>query len=152
MNTTIQTFPTRQIHAVQSAMNTTFLSARKPAATLLTLAAMWLLPASVHAQTASISGTVNYSGRQTGDVWVLAATKSTMPTNLDGSFSVKAAVSTALGAFTNISFTLTNLPTGTNYWLFAWRDSNTNSLNDTTEARATSSAACAISLIPQSPS
>lgn len=92
--------------------------------------------ASVNAQTAAISGTVSYSGRQTGNVWIIAATNSAMPTNLVGSTAAKAAVSPMVGAFTNISFTLTNLPTGTNYWLFAWRDSNTNSLNDATEAKA----------------
>lgn len=109
-------------------------------ALLSALCALCLSQTVSHAQTAALSGTVNYAGRQTGDVWVLAATNSAMPTNLVGFASVKASVSPAIGAFTNVAFTLPGLDTNKNYWLFAWRDSNTNNLNDTTEAKAAFSA------------
>lgn len=70
----------------------------------------------------NVIGTVSYSGRQTGTVWVIAVTSSnSWSTNYSKTLSAPGA------------YQIPNLP-GTNYWLKAWMDSNENSATNATEA------------------
>ncbi|MEI8121840.1 MAG: LamG-like jellyroll fold domain-containing protein, partial [bacterium] len=69
-----------------------------------------------------VSGTVFYSGRQTGTVWVIAVTAS-------NSWSTNCCKTiTGLGAYQ-----IPNLA-GTSYWIKAWMDSNGNGTNNAVEA------------------
>jgi len=71
----------------------------------------------------NVSGTVSYSGRQTGAVWVIAVTSS-------NSWSTNACkVLSAPGAYL-----IPNLPS-TNYWLKAWMDTTPNGITNATEAQ-----------------
>lgn len=70
----------------------------------------------------NVSGTVYYSGRQTGTLWVVAVTTSnSWSTNYSKSL-------TSPG-----SFLIPNLP-ASNYWLRAWIDSTANLATNSTEA------------------
>jgi hypothetical protein len=70
----------------------------------------------------NVSGSILYSGRQTGTVWVIAVTSS-------NSWSTNYSK-----ALTNsVTYQIPNLP-GTNYWLKAWMDSNANGATNATEA------------------
>ena len=70
----------------------------------------------------NVCGTVFYSGRQTGTVWVIAVTTSnSWSTNYCKLLTNSAA------------YQIPNLP-GTNYWLKAWIDTNGNRTNNATEA------------------
>ncbi len=85
---------------------------------------------SLTAHAASITGTLTYLGRQTGEVWVAASLNTNAlfaHTRLDVPASVP---------FTNAPFTLSNLFAGGSYQVFAWRDSVSNNASDLTEAQA----------------
>lgn len=80
----------------------------------------------------TLSSTVTYTGRQTGEVWIAPSA--------NGSTLIMAK-KIPLGAlvnqpFTNAAFALPNLDDGATYHVFAWRDSNTNGVPDATEAQA----------------
>lgn len=71
----------------------------------------------------AISGTISYSGMQTGTIWVVAVTAADIwATNYSARL-------TAPGPYA-----ITALPTLTNYWIKTWRDSNRNGTNDIWEA------------------
>ncbi len=74
---------------------------------------------------ASISGTVTYGGTQTGRVTVVATTAS----NRVGQASQGHRVTGPMGAYT-----IPNLPTLVNYWLWAFRDTDGDGVCDTWEA------------------
>ena len=71
----------------------------------------------------TVDGDLSYAGRQTGAVWVVANTTSN-PWPIDFSTTL---VSTG-------AYSLAALPAPTNYWFFAFRDSNGNASNDSWEA------------------
>ncbi len=71
-------------------------------------------------QVASIAGTVSYPGAQTGLIWIEASN------SLGSSFTATITSPT--------NYALHELPGGTNYWLSAFRDSNTNGAKDYWEA------------------
>lgn len=73
----------------------------------------------------SVSGSVAYSGGQTGSIHVLATTVSN-----DWNLAVS---DTLAGAGT---YSITNVPVQTNVWIKAWRDSNGNGSNDAWEAQS----------------
>ncbi len=78
----------------------------------------------------SLSGTLSYADRQTGEVWVAAS----LNTNtLFGNTRLSVSVSQP---FTSAPFTVSNLFAGGNYQIFAWRDSIPNGVPDPTEAQA----------------
>ena len=70
----------------------------------------------------NVSGTIIYSGRQTGSIWVVAVTSS-------NSWSTSNAVHIASPG----SYLIPNLP-GSNYYLKAWMDTTSNGVLDATEA------------------
>ncbi|MDD5482834.1 MAG: hypothetical protein PHP98_04195 [Kiritimatiellae bacterium] len=73
---------------------------------------------------ASISGSVTYSGPQTGNIYVVLSTNSVQDAVLEsGSLAQPGA------------FAFTNLPALRDYWLASWRDSNGNNSNDFWEAQ-----------------
>jgi predicted outer membrane repeat protein len=70
----------------------------------------------------NVSGTISYSGRQTGTVWVIAVTSSnSWSTNYAKALSVPG------------PYQIPNVP-ATNLWLKAWMDSNGNGATNATEA------------------
>jgi YD repeat-containing protein len=80
----------------------------------------------------TLSSTVTYAGRQTGEVMVAPSANGT---------TLILARRISLGAllnqpFTNAAFALANLDDGATYHLFAWRDSISNGVPDATEAQA----------------
>ncbi len=73
----------------------------------------------------SVSGSVDYTGRQTGTLYVLASTESTEWNLLySGALTVPGA------------YSITNLPVLTNVWIKAWRDSDGDGSNGLYEASA----------------
>ena len=76
----------------------------------------------------NVSGTVFYSGRQTGTVWVIAVTSSNSWSTSHCSTSSPASSPNAF------SYLIPDLEQ-TNYWVKAWLDSNLNGSTNTTEAR-----------------
>ena len=86
---------------------------------------------------ASVSGTVSYWGRQTGEVWVVATTSALAPLNLAMGSSAAVPIGAGVVSFTNEAFALTNLPGPGTYWVHVWRDSNSDGSNDTIEAKGT---------------
>ena len=77
----------------------------------------------------NISGTIYYTGPQTGTVYVIASTSST------GWVAAQYTTNATPGPYT-----ITHLPPGTNYWVSAWRDTDTNGVATAWEAWGTSSA------------
>ncbi|MEI6166494.1 MAG: LamG-like jellyroll fold domain-containing protein [bacterium] len=76
----------------------------------------------------NVSGTVVYSGRQTGTVWVIAVTSS-------NSWSTSHCSTSSPSASPNtFSYLIPDLEQ-TNYWVKAWLDSNLNGNTNTIEAR-----------------
>ena len=71
----------------------------------------------------SISGTVYYSGQQTGQIWVVAVTS---PASWATNYSQ---VLSSTGAYA-----IANIPSQTNYWVKAWQDSFANGMDDYWEA------------------
>lgn len=70
-------------------------------------------PGNVLSHPWNLSGTITYTGPQTGIVWVVACTEA-------GTWGwAQVATNATLGAYT-----ITHLPPETNYWVRAWRDSN----------------------------
>jgi hypothetical protein len=95
----------------------------------------------------NISGTISYSGLQTGLIYVVAVTSSnSWATNysqvvsslstqgVSGTISNDTLLSFYTGAPSQSAYSITNLPSQGNYWIKAWRDSNGNLSNDTAEA------------------
>lgn len=76
----------------------------------------------------NVSGTVFYSGRQTGTVWVIAVTSSNSWSTSHCSTSSPASSPNAF------SYLIPDLEQ-TNYWVKAWLDSNLNGSTNATEAR-----------------
>lgn len=77
----------------------------------------------IAAEAAALSGSVSYSGRQTGTIWVVASTTTnSWSTNYHASIATTGAYSIA------------GIPTPSNWWVRAWRDSNGNRSNDALEA------------------
>ena len=74
----------------------------------------------------NVSGTVTYSGRQTGTVWVVAVTAS-------NSWSTGHSYTSTASGFP-LAYFIPDLEQ-TNYWLKAWVDSNGNGQTNATEAR-----------------
>ncbi len=74
----------------------------------------------------SISGTISYSGGQTGSIRVIAVTATNSWSTRFGT------ILTNCGAYS-----ITNIPNQTSYWVKAWCDSNGNLSNDTAEAWGT---------------
>ena len=72
------------------------------------------------------SGTISYSGGQNGTILVLAATSSdSWATNRSTSLASPGA------------YTIADIPTGSNYWAKAWRDSDSDGAKDAAEAWGT---------------
>ena len=73
---------------------------------------------------ATISGTVSYTGPQTGDIWVVACVESnSWATNYSARISETGA------------YSIVNVTAPSNYYIRAWRDSGGNASNDLWEAR-----------------
>ncbi len=75
----------------------------------------------------NISGTIVYSGRQTGTVWVIAVTSSN---SWDTTHCATSSPSASPNSFTYLIPDLEQ----TNYWVKAWLDSNGNGATNATEA------------------
>lgn len=71
----------------------------------------------------NLSGTVSYTGPQTGVLHIIACTSS------NGWVAAQYTTNAVPGAFT-----ITHLPPDANYWIKAWRDSNGNGSNNDWEA------------------
>ncbi|MEI6528083.1 MAG: Calx-beta domain-containing protein [bacterium] len=76
---------------------------------------------------ANVLGTITYSGRQTGTVWVIAVTSS-------NSWSTAHSYTSAVCNFP-MAYRISDLEQ-TNYWLKSWIDTNGNSTNNAAEAQA----------------
>ena len=72
---------------------------------------------------ATVSGTISYTGPQTGLIWIVAVT------NVGAWTTNYFDVVTVPGAYS-----ITNIPVPTNYWFKAYRDSNGNAAKDYWEA------------------
>ncbi len=80
----------------------------------------------------TLSGTLTYTGRQTGQVWIAPSLNGSTPI-----LTKKIPLAAPLNQpFTNAAFALTNLDAGGTYHVLAWRDSISNTAPDITEAKA----------------